>query len=374
MKSYKHLFEELLDETNIKLAMLNASKGKRDRKDVQEILNNYEEHVKIIKQMLIEGTFKPKYHKPLLIKDKGSKKVRKIICPDFAYEQIIHHLIILVLEPKFRERFYKFSCSSIFRRGGRYGKKYLEKFIYKNRNNKLYVLKFDICKFFDSISRPVLYEKLKKYIKDEKFLSLLHKIIFYDLSLTGIPLGYFTSQWLSNFYLTEMDFYIKHTLKIKGYFRYADDCVLVDTNKNKLHRALTKLRKYLKTQKLRIKDDWQIFRFSYVASDGVERGRFIDFMGFKFYHNRTTIRKRILYNIRKRCNKLYKKWKYKKYINWFNSCQIISQLGWFKDTDSYTYFLNYIKPKVKFNKCKRLIRKHYKECSTKQFIVKSCFL
>ena len=54
---------------------------------------------------------------------------------------------------------------------------------------------------------------------------------------------------------------------------------------------------------LEIKGDWQVFRFEYpvfdkggnpvLDKDGkqVTKGRMLDFMGFQFHHDRTTIRK-----------------------------------------------------------------------------------
>ena len=374
LKTYKHLFEQLIEDDNlIKLAILDASKGKRHRKDVQEILDNIEEHIPIIKQMLIEGTFKAPKHKPKLINEHCSKKTRKIICPQFVYEHIIHHMVILVLEPLFRNRLYPLSCSSIATKGGLYGKIKLEKFLRKQHGKKLYVLKFDISKFFDSISRLLLESQLRKYIKDEKFMQLMHRIIFYNMSFTGIPIGFYTSQWLSNFYLTTFDFFITHKLGIDYYMRYADDCVLISNNKDKLHRALKSIRKFLKSLKLNIKNDWQIYRFSYINKEGKECGRFIDFMGFQFHCNRITLRKTILYRNRKRCNRVHDKQLKHKPITWYDGCQIVSQQGWFKNTNTYNYYVKYIKPKININLCKQLMARHIRRAVKNIYEVKVVF-
>jgi retron-type reverse transcriptase len=64
----------------------------------------------------------------------------------------------------------------------------------------------DIRKFVDSIPHDVLLSKLEKLIHDEKFLGVLREII--GVTDHGLPLGFYTSQWLANWYLQELDHYI----------------------------------------------------------------------------------------------------------------------------------------------------------------------
>lgn len=53
---------------------------------------------------------------------------------------------------------------------------------------------------------------------DEKMLELLFRII--DVTEVGIPLGFYTSQWLSNWYLQGLDHFIKEQLCAVHYMRY----------------------------------------------------------------------------------------------------------------------------------------------------------
>ena len=99
----------------------------------------------------------------------------------------------------------------------------------------------------------------------------------------GVPLGYFTSQWFGNFYLKELDHYIKQKLGAVHYMRYMDDMVILGKSKKKLHAMQREITSYLwKGLKLELKGDWQVFRFEYVAKDGTVCGRMLDFMGFQF--------------------------------------------------------------------------------------------
>lgn len=111
--------------------------------------------------------------------------------------------------------------------------------------------------------------------------------------------------------------------------------------------------------------DWQVFRFEYpVMKDGkpvldenrkqVTKGRMLDFMGFQFHHDRTTIRKSNIESARRKANHISKQDK----ISWYNASVMLSYMGLFKHTDTYNYYIEYIKPKINVKKLKRIVSKH----------------
>jgi RNA-directed DNA polymerase len=109
-------------------------------------------------------------------------------------------------------------------------------------------LKCDIKKFFASIDHQVLLQILKKYLRDERTLSLLTNIITSFTSGTpgkGLPLGNLTSQLLVNIYMNEFDQYVKHKLKVKYYIRYADDFVFLSANHGDLVALLPNIKEFL---------------------------------------------------------------------------------------------------------------------------------
>lgn len=55
-------------------------------------------------------------------------------------------------------------------------------------NVDVWVLKCDIRKFFFNVDREVLYNLIKRKIKDKYFLDLTRKIIFYNEEKVGIPI------------------------------------------------------------------------------------------------------------------------------------------------------------------------------------------
>lgn len=424
MRSYNNLYEPMLQDDYIKQKFIEASKKKKRRNDVQEVLNNLDNETQILKTMLSEEMFIPDYHEQSIINESSNKKTRRILKPHYKYEQVVHHCTIGQFRPIVMNGLYEFSCGSIPNRGVHYGKKYMRKWIDSYDGKKMYVLKMDVHHFFESIDRTILKRKIKEVIRDRRFYRLLCILIEYDriaeiaelltdagveisveqtktlvgcvafdndewalkilheIGITGeviekateiiksrrkgVPLGYFTSQWFGNFYLKKLDHYIKEVLKADDFMRYMDDMVILGKSKKKLHNIRKEIEKYLRDElKLELKGDWQVFRFEHpvmkngevvLDKDGKVKtgGRMLDFMGFQFHYDRTTIRKSNLESARRKANHIDKQEK----ISWYNASVMLSYMGLFRHTDTYGYYEEYIKPKVNVKKLKRIVSKH----------------
>lgn len=359
MKSYNHLWEEFISEENIKLAIKNAFKGKKKkRRKVREIIENQEEWIPKIKDYAEHFYNYP--HKPIEIYDGISRKKRTIIVPT-PMEKIVHHMIINVLKLIFKRGMYEHSYASIPKRGSHKGKKYIEKWIKHDARNVKYCLKMDIKKYFQSVDTDILKKKLHRIIHDERFMALLEILI--DIQDTGIPLGFFTSQWLANFCLQDLDHYIKEDLGATYYIRYMDDMVIFVSNKRKLHRMKENIEKYLHDELgLCMKENWQIFRFDYTDRKEKRRGRDLDFMGFRFYRDKTTLRKSIMLKATRKAKRIDKKEK----ITAHDARQILSYMGYIDKTDTYGMYEERIKPYVNVQKCKRKVSKFDKNRKKKE--------
>ena len=351
MKSYNHLWEKFISEENIRLAIVNSSKRKRKRKLVKDIYENPDKWIPTIK--VYAENFKNYNHAPIEIYDGITRKKRTIIVPHYM-EQIVHHMIINVLEPIFRHGMYEHSYGSIPKRGAHKGKKVVEKWIKHDKKNVKYCLKMDIRKFFDSIPHDILKNKLASIIHDEKFLVVLNELI--DVIDVGIPLGFYTSQWLANWYLQELDHFIKEKLQAVHYIRYMDDMVIFGSNKRTLHKIRIEINNYLR-QKLgvELKDNWQVFRFDYIKNDE-HYGRILDFMGFRFCRDKTILRKSIMLKATRKAKKMSKKAK----VTIHDIRQLLSYLGWVKHTNTYNMYKIWIKPYVNIRYCKKRISKYDK--------------
>ena len=343
MKSYGDLYYKFLSRENILLAIKNASKRKKKRKYVRMIIENPEQYVDYFRNYAMK--FKNKKHKPREIYDGIQRKKRIIIVPTFD-EQVVHHMLVNVLKPILLKPMYMHSYGSLPNKGSYKGMKTVKKWIKHGGKNIKYCFKCDIKKYFDSIPHDILKSKLRKIIKDEMFLNVLFEVI--DVVPKGIPLGFYTSQWLSNWYLTELDHKIKEEFGAIYYIRYMDDIVMFGSNKRKLHKLKEKVERYINDKLgLVLKENWQIFRFDY----GNRKGRPLDFMGYKFYRNRITLRKTILKKAKRKAFNIY--WKNK--ITIFDARQMLSYMGWFSHTNTYKTYLNDIKPYVNIQYLKRKI-------------------
>ena len=366
MKSYNHLFEKAISDEIMDPALDDGIKGKKDRPEIQDILRNRIKYKQILRQKIIAGDLVPFIHQATLRIDRCNGKPRIIVPPRFDKEepeQWIHHIVIKTLKPIIMKGMYQFSCGSIPGRGIHYGKKYLEKFIKENKSEIKYVLKFDIHHFYESINVDLLKERFRKIIHDERML----KLIFYildsneyqldgELYKGGLLIGFYPSQWFANFFLQPFDHFIKENLKVKCYVRYMDDCVIFGRNKKELHQKLYAIEQYLGKMGLELKSNYQIYRFDYIDRQGNRRGRFIDFMGFKFYRDKTTIRKGIFARATRTARRISKKEK----VTWFDAARMLSYKGWFKRTNTYKAFMKYIAPFVNLGKLRKIMSNYSK--------------
>ena len=352
MKSYNHLWEKVISPDNIKLAIRNAAKGKRKRKRVRRMLENPDAYVPCF-QNLAEN-YKHRIKPPKKIYDGICKKVREIVVPSLD-EQILHHLIVNVLSPIIMKGMYDHAVGSIPGRGPVSAKKTIKKWIKHDPKNCKYVLKMDIKSFFGTIPHDKLLEYASKRIHDDRFMTLMIEII--NCTETGLPLGFHTSHWLANWYLQGLDHYIKEELGAVHYIRYMDDMVIFGANKKQLHKVRKKIEAYLNEELgLKMKGNWQVFRFEYVSRDGKIKGRDLDFMGYRFYRNRIVLRKAIMLRMSRKAKRMGLKEK----PTIYDCKQMLAALGYIKQSDVYGMYLKYIKPYVSFQYCKRRISRYDK--------------
>lgn len=346
MKTYKYLWEELISDENIREAVYNAShgavRGKRQAM-LREINYNIESEIPKIREMIENYT--PAQHTPMIINDGITQKKRTIIVPTIN-EHITQHAVMLILKPIFMKGMYEHSYASIPERGCHNGAARMKKWIEEGGRHIKYCGKFDIRKFFENIDQDVLINKLQSIIKDDRFMDLLIKII--RTTDSGLPLGFYTSQWFANFYLQDFDHYVKENLGVKYYMRYMDDMVIFGSNKKELRKDKDLMLEFLQ-ERLHVwfKDNWQIFRFDTKE----HKGRFLDFMGFRFYRDHTTMRRSIARKAMKLAYKLSKK----ETITVADARRMLAYYGWIKHTDSYDFVNKYINPYVNFDSLKKII-------------------
>ncbi len=285
MKRYSHLFEQVIAPENIKLAFEKARKGKANYREVREISSHPEKYLQALHELLRDEQFE---NSPYFIFERFTgHKVRKIYKLPFYPDRMTHHAIVQVMMPIWANQFIRDTYATIPGRGIHDGVARVKKALEDVPNTK-YCLKMDVRKYYPSVDHDILKSILQKQIKDDKLMRLMNTIID---SAPGIPIGNYISQWFGNVYLSYLDHFVKENLRAKYYFRYADDMVLLSNCKMQLWEWKEKINNYLNDRlKLQLKDNYQVFPVE---------ARSIDFLGYRFYHTHTLVRKGIVKNFKK---------------------------------------------------------------------------
>jgi retron-type reverse transcriptase len=120
----------------------------------------------------------------------------------------------------------------------------------KNYTSDYWSLKCDIKQFFAAVDHQVLKDIIASKVKDQDIKWLIGNVIdSFSSELgfgKGIPLGNLTSQIFSNIYLNILDHFVKHTLKIKHYLRYADDFLILTKNDKQYDNFIATINEFLR--------------------------------------------------------------------------------------------------------------------------------
>lgn len=282
---------------NLILAWRKARKGKTNKKNVKEFEKNLEANLLKLHKELSNKTYKPKPLKTFVLRD---PKTRIIAKSDFD-DRIVHHALINIIKPIFEKQFIYDSCANQLNKGASFALRRFHTFLCKVSDPihiSGFCLKADIFHYFQEIDHKTLLSIISKYVRDENVIWLIKQILANSnfnggKNQKGMPLGNYTSQFLANVYLNELDYFAKHVLRAKYYIRYVDDFVILHHSGKKLEEWKEKIHNFL-TKKLFItlhKDKSRIIP--------IKRG--IDFVGFRNFYHYLLLRKR---NIRKMQRKI----------------------------------------------------------------------
>ncbi len=305
MKTYKNLYPKLYSYENLFLAYKKTRKGKTKKLYVKKFEENLKQNLLELQKDLIEKTYKPSPLKKLIIRDPKTRTIYKSVFRD----RIVHHAIVNILEPIFEPIFIYDSYAS---RKGKGHHRALKRFDYFKRkvskngknlkgikdNNYVcgYVFKADIKHYFDEVNHNVLIEIIKKKIKDNKLIWLIKQILCnYEggggEQGCGMPLGNYTSQFFANIYLNELDYFVKHKLKVKYYIRYVDDFVILHNSKLQLQLWKQAIDSFLKMGlKLELHPE---------KSKIIPLHKGVSFLGFRIFYYCKLLKKSILKQVKR---------------------------------------------------------------------------
>lgn len=350
MKRIGYIKEQITHELAVK-AIRRAMKGKRKRREVRKLLGwdvktrqftKIDEVADLAVSALVNETWEPHAISEREIIDGGSGKTRLIGRVPF-FDQIIHWLLILAIKPVLFRGAYPHSVACVQGGGAHKGRRAVERWLVRDRKNTKYYLTIDVTKFYPSVTPEVAERVLRRLIKDEWLFRIFRK--YTATWVHGMPIGHLISQNLANVILTPTDHFIKEKLQIPYYLRYMDDMRLYASSKRKLHKARKALDAHLAKYGLSIKGNWQVRRQDSEPND---------VMGFVFKRGATLLRKRLMLRISRKARRVSKRGTW----NAHNCRAILSYMGWIKHTDSYGFFVKWVKPFIlTIGKLKGVIRR-----------------
>lgn len=101
---------------------------------------------------------------------------------------------------------------------------------------------------------------------------------------------------------------------------------------------------------------WQVFRIDC---------RDLDFMGFRFYRHKTTLRKSLMLRITRRVRKIYRRGK----ASFRDAAAVISYMGWLKHSQANAVYEYHVKAYLSIAWLKYLVRSyHKKELSRNDYV------
>ena len=287
MKRHGNLFEKITDKDNIALAYRLARSGKPRMRGVIRFDENREQNLELIRQSLLDKTFTTsRYHEKTVFEPKK----RTIYVLPFSPDRIVQHTLMNVIIPIWEPMFIHDSYACIDGKGVHAGSKRTMEFVRRNR----YCLKCDVSKFYPSVDHAVLMGIIRRKVKCPDTLWLIEDIVNSFPGGKNVPIGNFTSQWMGNLYLNELDQLVKHRLKIRDYIRYCDDFLLFHNDKSVLNDAAKQVEAFV--------GDVLKMRLSKCDLFPVSRG--VDFLGYRHFRDYILLRKRTAKRVARRLKKL----------------------------------------------------------------------
>ena len=317
------LYDIIKSRDNVIQAVKEACRDHARDPAVIRIRENPDKYADAVCDILEKESYYPSGFKFKRIFERG--KWRNLCYTRTFPDRIIHHAIFRVVSPILMKGAIRDTYAAIPGKGLHLGTRNIHKDLVKDVKGTRYIFKMDIYHYFDSIKRALLFEMLTRRLKCRCTLSLLSVIVFQCPGEDGLPIGLYSSQILSAFYLFGFDHYCKERLRLKKYARYADDIVFMGDSKRMMWRYFEFMRRYLSKIGLEVKSNYALFP--------IEKRR-LDFMGYVHDHSQIMIRKRNKISYIRVCNSIVRKLRRKEPITGHDFMSVNSYEGMLSWCDS----------------------------------------
>jgi len=352
MKRLGHLKEIAFDQKTLLEAVKAAKRSKR-------VKSLFDRGSLTLDSAIAEITGDYSFHSdytPITVMDESSGKVRQ------AYKPSIHDVLVqndfwLAIKKPIRRGMYRWSCGAVEGRGPDRLAMHASSFVRNNPKKARYFAKLDIRKCYPSIDRNTLRVKFTKVVKDPWAIQKFDEWMAGLPGEKGICIGDLISKEMANFYLSDLDHYIKEKLKVDCYLRYMDDMLMMGPSKRALKKAVKAVEEYCERE-LHVSlhlEKTHVKTIPYRDKGGKERGEPIDICGYRIYRRKRSMRPRVSVKVIRSMIRQSKKPSVKR------AKSIVSRYGRYKNrTDHLILDGKYLADKI-FEECKQLLRRQSHE-------------
>jgi len=324
---YRNLFDQIVEIDNLQLAYKNTKKGKKETFSYLEFKEFDQFNLNRLRNELINEEYQIGQYRNFFVYDPKKRLISALSFKD----RIVQHAICNIITPIFEKTFLpnSFACRKGY--GTHAGVRYVQSNLRKHKFT--YFLKTDFSKYFPSIDTTRLLEMIRKKIKCNKTFELIKLIT--PPNQTGIPIGNLTSQLFANVYGNDIDYFIKHKLKVKYFARYMDDIVILDNNKKFLRDVFVQLEEYCRNHLKLNMGKWHVA----CTHQG------INFLGYRIWKDYKLLRKQSVVRAKRKVNKYLSDQDYGKLVRFLASWH--GHIQWSNSYNIKYYIDNLIKD---FNK------------------------
>jgi retron-type reverse transcriptase len=221
-KTENNLIERIADMDNLRLAYAKTASGKRDTHAYLEFKEYSGANLLLLREELMEGVWEQGPCRNFTIWEPKERAISALAFKD----RVAQHALINILGPKLDKALlpYTFGCRTGFgtHAGVRHIQSRMRKYGFK------YYLKTDYRKFFPSINRAILHQRLDRHVWCRKTKNVLESMI--PPTGDGLGIGYLTSQIGANTYGDIADRFVHFDLGARHWARYMDDIVILSNN------------------------------------------------------------------------------------------------------------------------------------------------
>jgi RNA-directed DNA polymerase len=281
------LMEQVVSPNNLRRAWRQV-KGNRgapgpDGMTTGELEAWASENWAMVRQQLLEGTYRPQPVRRKTIPKPGGKGDRLLGIPN-VLDRLIQQAIVQVLTPIFEPTFSDSSFGFRPKRSAHQAAKQVQRII---RKGHAYCIDVDLSKFFDRVQHDVLMSRVSRKVHDRRLLRLIGRYLRAGVMVEGIlqptsegaPQGGPLSPLLSNVLLDDLD----KELERRGlrFVRYADDFQIFVRSERSAQRVFASVKRYLTQHlKLVVNED----------KSSVRPALGCEYLGFTFIGKRVTIK------------------------------------------------------------------------------------